>query len=129
MKMLGLATLLLMSVASTSTAQIENLKQTPAVTTAPYVLVPLDVATVTTGGTAVTALTAGHRTRGGFLKNPDTATIPLCINEQGTASGTVSAGATTCILPGQSYNLAPSPNAVSIITSDSAHPVSGMGYN
>lgn len=90
-------------------------------------IVPLDISTVTTGGTAVTALNAGHRTAGGWLLNPIGATINLCINEQGTASGTTSAGALTCILPGQSYNLQPSGNAVSVITSDSSHPFSGMG--
>lgn len=92
-------------------------------------IIPLDVATVTTGGTAVTALTAGHRSAGGFLQNPVGATIALCINEQGAASGTTSAGATTCIQPGQTYTLAPNAGAVSVITSDSAHPFSGEGLN
>lgn len=92
-------------------------------------IVPLDVSTVTTGGTAVTALTAGHRTAGGFLFNPIVATIALCINEIGIASGTTSAGNTTCIQPGQSYNLAPAASAVSVITSDSSHPFSGYGLN
>lgn len=92
-------------------------------------LVPLDVATVTTGGTAVTALTAGHRNRGGWLANPDGATISLCINEQTTAAGTTSAGALMCILPGRSFNLVPSPLAVSVISSDSAHPFAGEGFN
>jgi hypothetical protein len=100
-----------------------------AMTAAPLVLVPLDVATVTTGGTAVTALAAGHRTRGGWLQNPAGATVYLCINEQGTATGTTSAGNTTCIAPGTSYQLAPNAAAVSVITSDSAHPFSGMGFN
>jgi hypothetical protein len=101
-----------------------------AVSTTPgtRTLVPLDVAAVTTGGTAVTAIAAGHRTAGGVLQNPPGATINLCINEvSGTASGTTSAGSTICILPGQSYALAPSPNAVSVITSDSAHPFAGYG--
>lgn len=88
----------------------------------------LDVATVTTGGTAVTALTAGHRTAGGWLQNPSGAQINLCINEAGTASGTTSAGSTVCIPPGGSYNLAPSNAPVSVITSDSAHPFAGLGY-
>lgn len=91
-------------------------------------LVSLDVATVTTGGTAVTALSAGHRTAGGWISNPTTATINLGINEIGTASGTTSAGNTTFIAPGQTYALAPSPNAVSVISSDSAHPFSGFGW-
>lgn len=106
--------------------------QAPAQTaTAPgsRTIVALDISTVTTGGTAVTALTAGHRTAGGFLLNPIGATINLCINEQGVASGTTSAGALTCIQPGQSYALAPASTAVSVITSDSTHPFSGYGLN
>lgn len=90
--------------------------------------IPLDVATVTTGATAVTALAAGNRQRGGWLYNPSSATIKLCIDEQTTASGTSSAGSLTCILPGQSYNLIPSMAPVSVVTSDSAHPFSGMGW-
>lgn len=92
-------------------------------------LVPLDVSTVTTGGTAVSALTAGHRTRGGWLYNPPNATISLCINEIGTAAGTASQGSLTCIPADRTYTLTPSANAVSVITSDSAHPFSGYGYN
>jgi hypothetical protein len=95
----------------------------------PITLVPLDVATVTTGGTAVTALAAAHRNKGGWLLNPNAATVNLCINEIGTASGTTSAGNTTCIVPGQAYVLAASPNAVSVVSSDSAHPFSGYGWN
>ena len=95
---------------------------------APYTLVALDVATVTTGGTAVTALSAGHRTAGGWISNPATATQTLGINEITTASGTTSAGSTTFISPGQTYTLAPSANAVSVISSDSSHPFSGLGY-
>ena len=92
-------------------------------------IVPLDVSTVTTGGTAVTALAAGHRSAGGFLTNPKGATVDLCINEQGTASGTTSAGATTCVSPGQAYQLAATAGAVSVVTSDSSHPFSGYGLN
>ena len=103
---------------------------TNAVATSPgaRTLVALDVATVTTGGTAVTALAAGNRTAGGWFQNPKGATIDLCINEIGTASGTTSAGSTTCIVPGQIYLVAPAAGAVSVISSDSAHPFSGMGW-
>ena len=90
-------------------------------------ILPLDVASVTTGGTAVTAISAGHRTAGAWLQNPTTATINLCINEIGAATGTVSSGNTTCIAPGQSYTVIPSDNAVSVITSDSTHGFSGYG--
>jgi hypothetical protein len=92
-------------------------------------IVPLDVATVTTGGTAVTALNAPHRSAGGWIQNPPSATINLCINEVGVASGTTSAGSLTCIQPGQSYTLAPSPGPVSVVSSDSAHPFSGYGVS
>jgi hypothetical protein len=92
-------------------------------------IVPLDVSSVTTGGIAVIALTAGHRTKGGWLQNPKAAAADLCVNEIGTATGTASAGNTTCVGAGQSYNLTPSAGAVSVITSDSAHPFSGMGFN
>ena len=98
-------------------------------TPAPRIIVPLDISTVTTGGMAVTALNAGHRTAGGFLLNPIGATVNLCINEQTTASGTTSAAGLTCILPGQSYTLTPAAAAVSVITSDSSHPFSGYGLN
>jgi hypothetical protein len=90
--------------------------------------VPLDIATVTTGGSAVTALAAGHRTAGGWIANPSTATVNLGINEIGTAAGTTGAGNTTFIAPGQTYTLAPSANAVSVISSDSTHPFSGYGW-
>jgi hypothetical protein len=90
-------------------------------------LVALDVSTVTTGGTAVTALSSGHRTAGGWLQNPIGATVNLCINEIGTASGTTSSGSTTCIQPGQTYTLIAAAGAVSVISSDSSHPFSGYG--
>jgi hypothetical protein len=91
------------------------------------VLTSLDVATVTTGGTAVTALAAGHRTSGGWLQNPPTATTNLCVNERGTAT-TTAGGDVTCIVPGQTYLLGGSGNAVSVVSSDSAHPFSGYGW-
>jgi hypothetical protein len=92
-------------------------------------IVPLDVATVTTGGTAVTALNAGHRNKGGFLTNPSGATVALCINEQTTASGTTTAGGLICIPPGWTYQLQPSALGVSVVTSDSSHPFGGEGFN
>ena len=91
-------------------------------------LVPLDVNTVTTASTAVTALLAGHRTAGGWISNPATATASIGINEIGTASGTTSVGNTTFISPGQSYTLQPSGNAVSVISVDASHPFSGYGF-
>jgi hypothetical protein len=88
-------------------------------------ILPLDIATVTTGGTAVVAITAGHRTAGAWLQNPPTATINLCYNELTTASGTTTAGSLICIVPGQSAVLSPSALGVSVITSDSSHAFGG----
>ena len=95
----------------------------------PRTIVPLDISTVTTGNTAVTALNTGHKTAGGFLVNPQGATINLCINEQTTASGTTTAAGLVCISPGQTYILTPSAGSVSVITSDSSHPFGGEGLN
>lgn len=102
---------------------------TNAVSTSPNArtITTLDIKTVTTGGTAVAALSSGHKTAGGWIQNPSNATINLCINEIGTATGTTSSGDTTCIIPGQTYNLIPSSGAVSVISSDSSHPFSGYG--
>ena len=91
-------------------------------------LVPLDVASVTTGGTAVTALAAGHRTAGGWIQNPVGATTALCIDEIDTATGTTSSGNTTCVQPGQIYNLAPGTGAVTVVSSDNTHAFSGEGF-
>jgi hypothetical protein len=100
------------------------------VTSAPatVALTPLDASTVATGGTAVTALLAGHRARGGWIQNPSTATAPLCINEIGTAA-TTSAASTTCVQPGQMYTLAPSSGGVSVNSTDDGHVFSGYGFN
>jgi hypothetical protein len=97
------------------------------VTTTPgaRTLVTLDFKTVTTGGTAVTAIAAGNRTAGGFLQNPGA--VALCINEIGTATGATSSGDTTCIQQNQSYYITAAAGAVSVISSDSAHPFSGYG--
>lgn len=91
------------------------------------IIVPLDVAQVTTGGVAVTAINAGHRTGGGFISNPSGAAANLGINEIGVATGTTSAGNTTFIQPGQTYTLQASPNPVSVISTDGPHPYSGEG--
>jgi hypothetical protein len=103
---------------------------TGSTTAGSIAIVALDAATVTTGGTAVTASGAGHHNKGGWIMNPGTATVNLCVNEQAAASGTTSAGALTCIVPGQIYYIAPNAtSAVSVVSSDSAHPFSGQGYN
>lgn len=93
------------------------------------ILAPLDIATVTTGGTAVTAIAHYHRLKGGWLQNPSAATTNLCINELDAAVATTTPGGNvTCIVPGQSYLLAPSGNSVSVVSSDSAHPFSGYAW-
>lgn len=95
---------------------------------AQQVIQPLDISTVTTGGTAVTAIAAGRRAAGGRIQNPAGAAADLCINEIGTASGTTSSGNTTCIPAGWTYKITPSANAVSVVSSDSAHAFSGEEY-
>lgn len=92
------------------------------------VLVPLNVAVVTSAGVAVTALATFARIAGGWIANPVTAVANLGINEIGTAVGSTSAGNTTFIVPGQTYALAPSTNAVSVISDDAGHAFSGMGW-
>lgn len=90
-------------------------------------LTPLDVASVTTAGAAVTALVAGHHTSGGFIQNPPGATTNLCINQIGIAA-TTAGGNTTCIPPGATYELAANSGAVSVVSSDPGHAFSGYGY-
>lgn len=98
---------------------------------APYTLSLPNVGSVTTGGTAVLAFTSGQRNSGGWIYNPGgtTGTAMLGIAEVGTASGTVSSGNTTFISAGQTYTLAPSTNAVSVISADSGHVFTGLGYS
>ncbi len=91
-------------------------------------IVALNISTVTTGGVAVTALNAGNCTAGGIIKNPENATQNLGINQNGTAAGTTSNGSTFFIVPGETFQLTASGNAVSVISSDSAHPFAGEGW-
>jgi hypothetical protein len=92
------------------------------------VVISLNVATVTTGGTAVTALAAGQRSKGGWIQNPPSASTNLCVNEKGTAT-TTAGGDVTCLVPGQTYILAANGNAVSVVSSDGPHPFSGYGWH
>jgi len=87
----------------------------------------LDVASVTTGGTAVTAINAGNRVHGGWIYNPLGAGAALCINEIGTAT-TTTAGSTTCIPADRTYNVSPGAGSVSVNSSDSTHPFSGLAF-
>jgi hypothetical protein len=89
----------------------------------------MDIATVTTGGSAVFAINGGGRTCGGWIMNPTTATVDLCVNEAGAvASGTTSAGSLVCLAPGRVLMLARSQLAVSVISADSSHPFAGEGW-
>lgn len=90
-----------------------------------------DVATVTIGGTAITAFTAGHTLKGGWIQNPSTATANMCISQTGAAASTSAAdvtGGTSCIVPGQTYTIAPSYGSVSVNSTDSGHQFSGQGF-
>lgn len=89
-------------------------------------VVPLDVATVTTGGTAVTALTSGHASAGGFLVSSNAAGI--CVNQQGVA-GTATTSGTVCVVQNQVYKLVPSNNPVSVNSTGSAVAFGGEGLN
>lgn len=100
---------------------------TPTLPT-PLNLVPLNVATVTTGGTAAVAVLAGNKTAGGWIQNPTGAAAALCIDEIDTAVGTTSSGNTTCISAGTIYTMTPSIGSVTVISSDSAHAFSGMSF-
>lgn len=80
--------------------------------------IPLDAAVVSTGGLAVIALKAGHRTGGGRIVNPLGAIRPLCIREKYEMF---------CIAPGGAYNLVPSGDEVSVVSEDSNHSFDGYG--
>jgi hypothetical protein len=97
------------------------------VTAGELTVASLDVSVVATGGTAVTALTAGHIVRGGWLANPVGAPAPLCISEVGTAA-TSDGGGTTCIVAGQTYVLPATAAAVTVNSTASAHQFTGRGY-
>jgi hypothetical protein len=98
------------------------------VTTAPSTrtIVPLDISAVTTAGTAVTALSAGHAAAGGFLVTSNAA--GLCVNQVG-AAGTATSGNTTCVAQNQMYSLVPSGNAVSVNSAASSVAIGGEGLN
>ena len=90
-------------------------------------IVPLDVATVTTG-TPATVLSANHRTAGGFLITSNAA--GMCVSENGTAgttTGYVGSVATVCVVANQPYTLQPSTNAVSVTSPGTGVAISGYG--
>jgi len=86
-----------------------------------------DISTVTTGGTAVFAFSAGHVAKGGWIKNPTAAAGPLYIRLTGTA-GVTETGGTAYISPGQTFSIPPMAGAVSVNAADSGHIFCGAGY-
>jgi hypothetical protein len=94
-----------------------------------YTEVPLDVATTTSANTAVTALIATHRSAGGWIENPPTATTVICINTITTAAFSSGAcvGSNNAISPGQVFNIPANANTVSVVSSDATHAFSGEG--
>jgi DNA-binding beta-propeller fold protein YncE len=91
-----------------------------------FIIVPLDVATVATGGTAVTALTAGHATAGGWIMTANAAGI--CV-DQVTTAGTVSGTPSTtgCVGAGVPVPLVASGLPVSVNSTGSGTALAGEG--
>lgn len=89
-------------------------------------IIPLDVTSVTTGGTPVNALSVGHVLRGGFILTTNAAGI--CVSQQG-AAGTSTNSSTQCIAANQIYNIVPNTGAVSVNSVGSSVALSGQGYN
>ncbi len=92
----------------------------------PFTIIPLDVATVTTGQTAITALVATHASGGGFIITSNTAGI--CVDQTTTAGyATGSPSTTTCVAANQPYYLVPSGGAVSVNSTASSVALAGWG--
>lgn len=90
-------------------------------------IVPLDVSAIGTGGTAVTALTAGHATAGGKLVTANAA--GLCVDQHGTAGTVTGTPSTTmCVPQNVVFDLVPSAGAVSV-NSTAAAAIGGEGLN
>lgn len=90
----------------------------------PAVSIPLDIATVTTSGTAVNALSACHAINGGWIVS----TVAICVDQfttAGTVTGTPST--TVCLQPNQPFYLFPSIKAVSVNANSNAAPLAGQG--
>lgn len=108
-------------------ASVANAQSCPKPIGLPGGSVPLDVATVTTGGTAVTALNAcNSASAGGWVATSNPAGI--CVDQfttAGTSTGTPST--TYCLAPNQPFYLAPSIKAVSVNSTASGVLISGQG--
>jgi hypothetical protein len=90
------------------------------------ILVPLDIATVTTANTAVTALNAGHASAGGWLVT--SAASGICV-DQVTTAGTVTGTPSTTACVGQNvpYYIIATPNAVSVNSTVGLTKFAGVG--
>ena len=111
-----------------SASSVQGVTNGVPVSTTPGPLAPydLDVATVTTGGTAVTALAAGNAAKGGFIK---AVSAILCIRDSTGTAGTVDGVAgTTCIAVGQTYTLPPQVGAISVNSTTAGAIIGGRGY-
>lgn len=101
------------------------------ITTKPgtYTEVALDISTTTSANTAVNALSATHRSAGGWIENPITATTVICVNTITTAAFSSGAcvGSNNGVAPGQVFNIPANANAVSVVSSDASHAFSGEG--
>ena len=102
-----------------------------------YTPSPLDVSTVTTGGTAVQALTAAHVAKGGYIVNPPTATAILCVSDLNQSAAPISvtgSGLTAVcansnpVLPGSQAGIwAGGVNPVTVVSPDNSHKFNGEG--
>ena len=85
---------------------------------------PLDNGEIVTGGDAVDAINAGHRTAGGTLQTTNAA--GFYVNEISTA-GTVAADGTIFVPQNTIWNVTPGSGPVSINASDDGVVISGFG--
>ena len=108
-------------------AQTSSAQACPAPGT-PYKIIPLTVSTVTTGGTAVTAIAATGARCGGYLVTSNAAGI--CV-DQTTTAGTVTGtpSTTSCVAANTPFYLVPSVNAVSVNSPSSSVNFAGEGLN
>lgn len=94
--------------------------------TAQYTPIALDNTSVTTAGTPVNALNAGHATAGGFIHTTNAA--GMYVAQIGSA-GTVDGGSTVFVPANTTYTVIPSAAAVSVNSTASATAIAGYGAN
>jgi hypothetical protein len=88
----------------------------------------LDVTTVTTGGTYVTAVPAGSCTQGCYIFNFISSSNNICVSETGNA-GTSDSATTICIPPGGRYDVRSTFNAVTVNAAANGVAFGGRKYN